>query len=338
MQNLVGRSRKWPRTDTADDASGVQDLRVGSKYRLVRRLGAGTFGAVYLGTNIEADQEVAIKLEHQTIDPSYLRYEIDIYTALSGRPGFPKVYWSGWQDDYRVLVFELLGPNLEDLFWYCGNRFSLKTTLMIVHQLLYRFECLHNQHFLHRDVKPDNFLLGVGKRGNHVYMTDLGLAVYHDSTRGDSQGVPVSKPQLVGTARYASINGHLEREQSRRDDLESLGYMLIYFMKGILPWQGLTAATHEQQLQAVLQKKQETEVMELCADLPIEFATYMNYVRSLRFEDKPRYAYLRQLFDNLFRRQGFTYDNVFDWTVLEYRGEGGINLEGASTRNGHTES
>jgi serine/threonine protein kinase len=163
------------------------------------------------GSNVDTDEDVAIKLEHHTIDPSFLEYETEIYKSLSGRTGFPLVYWSGFQDDYRALVFELLGPNLEDLFRYCGNQFSLKTTLMIADQLLYRFESLHSKEFLHRDVKPDNFLIGTGGRGNHIYMTDLGLATYHNSKRTMSPDAYISKSQLVGTARYASINGHLER-------------------------------------------------------------------------------------------------------------------------------
>jgi serine/threonine protein kinase len=161
------------------------------------------------GKDVETNEEVAIKLEHHTAYPSFLEEEVDITRSLSGRPGFPQVYWDGVKDGFTVMVFELLGPNLEDLFRYCGNRFSLKTTLMIFDQLLYRFESLHSKHYLHRDVKPENFLMGVGRRGNIIYMTDLGLAIYHQPDETVSGSTSVRNPQLIGTCRYASINGHL---------------------------------------------------------------------------------------------------------------------------------
>lgn len=130
--------------------------------------------------------------------------------------GFPRIFWHGRVHDFQVLVFELLGPNLEDLFRYCGNQFSLKTTLMLADQLLRRFEVLHSHQYLHRDIKPENFLLGTGRHGNVVYMTDLGLAVYRQTPFSDSKTVaakihdrPVRAPRLLGTCRYASINGHL---------------------------------------------------------------------------------------------------------------------------------
>merc|ERR1712130_846891 len=120
---------------------------------------------------------------------------------------------------------------------------------------------------------------------------------------------------LTGTARYTSINTHLGIEQSRRDDMEALGYILIYFLQGTLPWQGLRAKTKAQKYEKISEKKLSTPVEELCKGAPAEFATYQNYVRSLRFEEKPDYAYLRQLIRNLFHRQGFSYDYVFDWNT-----------------------
>ena len=290
------------------------------------------------GKDVETNEEVAIKLEHHTIVPSLLEEEANIYRSLSGRAGFPQLYWDGVKDDFTVMVFELLGPNLEDLFRYCGNRFSLKTTLMILDQLLRRFESLHSVQYLHRDVKPENFLMGMGKRGNFIYMTDLGLAIerYPDLTVSGSSSV--RDPQMIGTCRYASINGHLGigeqhsicytaqvyrltsvTAQSRGDDLEALGYMMLYFMLGSLPWQGLKAPTWKQKYRLVLEKKQTTSVAELCGDLPQEFAIYMNYVRNLRHEDKPDYGYLQRIFRNLFRRQRFEYDQIFDWTIREYQ-------------------
>ncbi|OAP54674.1 hypothetical protein AYL99_11122 [Fonsecaea erecta] len=299
----------------------VQDIAIGGRYHLVRKLGSGSFGNVYLGRDAETGNEVAMKFEHHSVAPSLVEEEARIYETLAGNPGFPQVYWHGQRDDFMVLVFELLGPNLEDLFQYCGNQFSLKTTLMLTDQLLHRFETLHSNDFLHRDIKPENFLLGIGERGNVVYMTDLGLAIYRHpdywSRDIPARNVTARPPQLLGTCRYASINGHLGVAQSRRDDLEALGYMLVYFMRGRLPWQGLKAKRDAKYL-LVLEKKQTISTHELCAGLPTEFEDYMNYVRNLRDEDQPDYQHLRNMFNKLFHRQGFEYDNVFDWTIREF--------------------
>lgn len=156
---------------------------------------------------------MAIKLEHYRIVPSLLDQEVDIYESLRGRPGFPRVFWHGSQDDFRVMVMELLGPNLEDLFRYCVNQFSVKTASMLMDQLLRRLESLHRSGHYHRDIKPENFMLGVGRKGNVVYMTDLGLAFYRLVSKervNVRERVKPSQPNLVGTCRYASINGHLD--------------------------------------------------------------------------------------------------------------------------------
>ncbi|CAJ0965545.1 unnamed protein product [Ranitomeya imitator] len=181
-----------------------------------------------------------------------------------------------------------------------------------------RIEYIHSKNFIHRDVKPDNFLMGLGKKGNLVYIIDFGLAKKYRDAR-THQHIPYRENKnLTGTARYASINTHLGIEQSRRDDLESLGYVLMYFNLGSLPWQGLKAATKRQKYERISEKKMSTPIELLCKSYPSEFATYLNFCRSLRFDDKPDYSYLRQLFRNLFHRQGFSYDYVFDWNMLKF--------------------
>jgi len=167
---------------------------------------------------------------------------------------------------------------------------------------------------LHRDIKPDNFLMGTGKKGHHVYIIDFGLAKKYRDPKSH-QHIPYKEGKsLTGTARYASINTHLGIEQSRRDDLESLGYIYMYFLRGSLPWQGLRAQTKKQKYDRISEKKMATPVEVLCKGSPAEFAHYLNYVRSLRFEDKPDYQYLRKLFRDLFLREGYQMDYIFDWT------------------------
>ncbi|KAI1291917.1 Casein kinase I isoform epsilon [Halotydeus destructor] len=297
------------------------ELRVGNKYRLGRKIGSGSFGDIYLGTNITTAEEVAIKLECIKTKHPQLHIESRFYKMMVGGVGIPSIKWCGTEGDYNVMVMELLGPSLEDLFNFCNRKFSLKTVLLLADQLISRIEFIHTRNFIHRDIKPDNFLMGLGKKGNLVYIIDFGLAKKYRDSRTHQHIHYRENKNLTGTARYASINTHLGIEQSRRDDLESLGYVLMYFNRGSLPWQGLRAATKRQKYERISEKKMSTPIEELCRGFPAEFATYLNYCRTLRFDEKPDYSYLRQLLRNLFHRQGFTYDYVFDWNLLKFGGK-----------------
>jgi len=296
------------------------ELRVGNKYRLGRKIGSGSFGDIYLGTHISTLEEVAVKLEARSAKFPQLHIESAVYRKLQNGKGIPALKWAGSEGDFRIMVIEKLGPSLEDLFNYCSRKFSIKTILMLGLQIIERIEIVHSKNYLHRDLKPDNFLMGLGKKGNLVYIIDFGLAKKYRDARSH-QHIPYRENKnLTGTARYASINTHLGIEQSRRDDMESLGYILMYFVTGTLPWQGLRAATKQQKYERISEKKMATPIDVLCKGAPCEFATYLNYCRSLRFEEKPDYSYLRQLFRNLFHKQGFTYDYVFDWNIVKFGG------------------
>ncbi|KAI9848516.1 MAG: serine/threonine protein kinase [Sclerophora amabilis] len=267
-------------------------LRVHEKYVLQRRIGEGSFGAVYLASDVDNDdEEVAIKLEDGSVDPSLLQGEVEVYESLAGGTGIPRVYWSGYECEYRVMVFELLGPSLEDLFNYCGRRFSLKTVLMIADQLICRLQLVHSKDVIHRDIKAEIFLMGTGRTGNCIYITDLGLAAEYVPHR-PYMGPPPSNPHLLGTAEFASINGHLGIRTEGRDRRSEVR----------------TCHGAEKAISA----------QELCNGQPREIAAYMNHVRSLKFQDRPKYSYLRRIFRNLFVRRGFEYDNVFDWTVKQF--------------------
>lgn len=299
----------------------MMDLRVGKKYRIGRKIGSGSFGDIYLGTNIISGEEVAIKLENVRAKHPQLEYEAKVYKALSGGVGIPFVRWYGTECDYNAMVIDLLGPSLEDLFNYCNRKFTYKTVLLLADQLICRIEYIHARCFIHRDIKPDNFLMGIGRRGSQVNVIDFGLAKKYRDPRTHLHIPYRENKNLTGTARYASVNTHLGIEQSRRDDLESLGYVLIYFCRGSLPWQGLKAATKRQKYDRIMEKKMTISTDVLTKGLPAEFSEYMRYIKNLRFDDKPDYPYLRKLFRDLFKRENYRYDYVFDWTLYKFQQE-----------------
>jgi len=307
------------------------ELRVGRKFKLGVKIGSGSFGDIYHGVNLTTGEEVAIKLESvRSRHPQLLR-ETKIYRSLHGVVGIPNVRWFGVEGDYNVMVIDLLSKSLEDLFNDCTRKFSLKTVLMLADQLLCRLEIIHTKCYIHRDIKPDNFLMGRGIHKNMVHVIDFGLAKLYRDPR-THRHVPYREGKnLTGTARYASINTHMGIEQSRRDDLESLGYVLMYFLRGSLPWQGLKAAHKKQKYERILEKKVSTSTEALCKNFPAEFRAYFDHVKSLGFDDRPDYEYLKKLFRELFFRKGFTYDNQFDWDLLNTTGVVSGNIVAATT-------
>lgn len=272
------------------------ELRVARKFRVGPKIGSGSFGEIYAGTNVHTGEEVAIKLEPLKSKHPQLLYESKIYRILQGGYGIPSVKWFGSEGDYNVLVIDLLGPSLEDLFNYCGKKFSLKTVLMLADQMLHRLEYMHSRSYIHRDVKPDNFLIGTGSRKHICHIIDFGLAKKYQDPRTGRHIPYLEGKNLTGTARYASINTHLGIEQSRRDDMESLGFVLMYFLRGSLPWQGLKATTKKQKYQRILERKQATHPDQLCRGYPSEFRDYFAHCSSLGFEDRPDYRLVIAIF------------------------------------------
>ena len=290
-----------------------KDSMIGSlifdRYKLIKKLGAGSFGSIY-SAEYEG-QYYAIKLENK--DQNLLENEAYIMSYLNG-PGLPAVKSYGYSSKHNILVMELMGKSLEDIFEsFVVKKMSVRCVCNIGYQMMEIMEYIHKKHIIHRDIKPDNFVIGRGVKKKYIYILDFGLAKKYRSSR-TLEHYPVYKSKnLVGTARYASINALNGLTQSRRDDLEAIGYVLMYFLRGRLPWQGIPVKNKEERYRAIMEKKVATPAEQLCLGFPEEFANYVNYTRNLEYEQDPDYSFLKSLFVNVLKKDSLIIDCYYDW-------------------------
>ena len=308
-----------PLNSSSNNPQKVEEVKIKNQYsfKSTDRLGGGSFGQIFKGINLKTKEEVAIKIESKNIETPQLLHESKILKILKDNEGFPKVYLLTPLDDVLIMVMELLGDNLQKLLKNKPEqKFSLKTTLMLGIQILKRIKTLHENNFIHRDIKPENFTIGLKKMKNVIYMIDYGLTrKYCDSHKNH---IPYKEGKnLTGTALYASIYTHKGIEQSRRDDLESLGYMLIHFCKGELPWMNIKAKNKAGKYRKIMEKKIEMKPEILCAGLIDEFREYFKYVRELQFTEEPNYELLFGLLNNAMKKNKIKNDFKFDWCLNE---------------------
>ena len=297
------------------------EIRISNKYSLGRRIGSGSFGEIFLGKDLESGDEVSIKLENLSTKRAQLLHESRIYQILQRGPGIPEFYWFGIENNFNILVTQLLGPSLEDLFNFCRRKFSIKTVLMLAVQMISRIEYIHSNNFIHRDIKPENFLMGLAENHTILYIIDYGLAKKYKDLKTNAHIPYIEGKNFAGTARYASINTHMGKEQSRRDDLESIAYVLLYFLTGCLPWQGFTLENKKEKYEKIKECKIATQPEQLGANFPVEFAKFLEYSRSLGFDECPDYDYVKRLFKDRMNAERYRMDHVYDWIILSSNDE-----------------
>ena len=314
-------------------SSSIENKIYFSKYKADSKIGQGSFGKIYSAHNINNGELFALKLEKRNSNQSLLETETYILCYLKGE-GIPFIKSFGFSGEYNVLVMELLGKSLETLFQENDCKFSLKTVCMLAEQMITRLEYIHKKYILHRDIKPDNFTIGKGKKSHIIYLIDFGLSKKYKSSKGNHEHIKYSEnKRLIGTARYASINALRGCEQGRRDDMESLGYVLMYFLRGNLPWQGLKVCKGEDRYKKIYEIKKNTPADELCAGFPKQFCEYIRYTRNLGFEQEPNYDYLKKLIYNVMNKYEYNFDFLFDWGLKKGRNKNNKTKEEPNINN-----
>ena len=283
-----------------------------NKYRLVEKLGEGTFGMIFKCES--TDGLCAFKFEKKRNGRrSLLRTESEVMIELKGY-GIPNIILYIEQGDYNIMIMELLGKSLESLVkQFNDEKFSLKTVCMLAIEILKILKNIHNKHYIHRDIKPDNFAIGYSDQSK-LYLIDFGLAKQYRSEKTLQQKPMQKNKRLTGTARYASINALRGCDQSRRDDLESVGYVVAYLLRGNLPWQGIIVKTKEEKYAKILYRKQNVTSEQLFYGFPNELVTFIDYCKNLGYEEEPNYEYMTNLFKDIITKQlKEDIDYKYDW-------------------------
>ncbi|KAJ3008056.1 casein kinase I [Thoreauomyces humboldtii] len=296
-------------------------------------------------TNLKSNTPVAIKFEPRKAETPQLRDEYRTYKILAGQAGVPQCYYFGQEGLHSVLVIDLLGPSLEDVFDLCGRNFTLKTVCMMAKRMIKLIQVVHESNLVYRDIKPDNFLIGRIPRYNDkvtedpassdpysivlnhslkdkpsaasmIYIVDFGMVKQYRDPRTLVHIPYREKKSLSGTARYMSIHTHLGREQGRRDDIEALCHVFFYLLNSHLPWQGLKANSNRQKYERIGEVKQAVAIEDLGRPNPVEFGYLLEYARNMQFDEEPNYDGLCEMINQVMRRENLEDDGVFDWMAV----------------------
>ena len=308
-----------------------EDFQINKEYSLIdetykiltdKCLGGGSFGHVYKCLDVKTKKEYSIKVESNNITNPQLLHEYKILKLLEGYEGIPKTYLFKNIGGESILIMDLLGANLEDILQDTKiKKFSLKTCLMTLKQIIERLKIIHKEGIIHRDLKPENLLVTKNIRDGLIYLIDYGLSKKYKDVKNDIH-IPFKNDRpLTGTLRYISINTHKGIEQSRRDDIESACYIIIYFLNGKLNWDGIKSKTKDEKIQKIMEKKEEFKNNKEYKMLPLYFSNIFQYIYNLNFEEKPNYEYIFGVINKgleQFNGESNYEKTLYDWQSIEF--------------------
>ena len=301
------------------DMELIRKHPINGVYTLGLELGRGGFSVVYSATG-DSGKRYAVKTEQRNMHKTLIQ-EFEIYMKIdkdaekenSYPVGMPRMYH--YEDNlhgHRVLVMEFLGKSLKDRISERRAPLSIKSVLMIGIQAVSRLEYLHGIGVIHRDIKPDNLLTGVGEQRDRIYLSDFGLACEYIDRRGRHVSNS-SHVRFCGTCAYASLQAHNRTRQSRRSDIESLSYTLVYLAKKRLPWMSGEKKDRKNYKTEVEMIKESVSSKRICKGLPSAFSDFLKYAKGLGYGQKPNYEYLRRILDAELKKRGERNDGRFDW-------------------------
>lgn len=331
--------------------TSLTEIRIAGRFRLEEILDKGNFSTVYFGRHVHSNKLLALKLEDRKSKFPQVSFESQVLRRLKGTIGIPELIWSGSNGDFNCLVLQKLGSNLQTLCKNCGGSFSLKTSMMILDQLLGIFELIHSKWVIHRDIKPENFCIGEDSwNKNKFFMIDFGLSkIFYSEKEGHIE--KRGGKSLLGKDLYASVNNHKGEELSRRDDLESLIYMILHLMTGSLPWQSIAGkkktnkVMKNQQLKEI--KKQFlmskfwklarvklrssdsvlSDSQDVLVKIPEGIKEIYEDVINLGFEQEPRYLKYRKIVKCIMMENKLENDYLFDWVFIPLKKNINENLD-----------
>ena len=299
-------------------------FKINENYTILlnKKLGSGSFGQIYQCLNTKTNEILACKIESINELKPQLYHESKILLLMKNCTGFPTCYDFILTDQDKILIMDYLGPNLDTIMNKLPSdnnikKFTTKTSLMIMIQAIERLKSLHEKGIIHRDIKPENFVIGPKNKERIIYLIDFGLS----KKISNDKILPTIKADrnIIGTMRYISINTHQGYEQGRRDDLESLFYIIIYFIKGELPWQNIKCKTRQEKYNKIFEiKKKVTEDGELVEDLPIEMKKILEYILGLNFAERPNYLMMKNAIELILNKLNYSNDLQFDWYNLDF--------------------